>query len=128
MHMVHTGSDGETPDGRIGDFVHSAITTVRNAAGTVLGGLQQFELLEEVGRGVGLVQSGGIRDGQLAGDFNTCARSVRFLLSERFDGRLWIVPQYSPSLSTTSSAIQSQPTVSESPSTDQSESTPAKRR
>ena len=87
MHMVHTGSDGDTPDGRLGDFVHSAITTVRNAAGTMLGGLQQFGLLEEVGGGVGLGQSAGIRDGQLAGDSNTCARSVRFLLPKRSDGR-----------------------------------------
>ena len=87
MHMVHTGLDGDTPDGRLGDFVHSAITTVHNAAGTVLGGLQQVGLLEEVGGGVGLGQSAGIRDGQLAGSSNSCTRSVRFMLYKRSDGR-----------------------------------------
>ena len=40
----------------------------------------------------------------------------------------WIVPPYAPCLSTTSQAIQTRPTVSESPSTEESESTPAKRR
>ena len=85
--MVHTGLDGDTPDGRLGDFVHSAITTVHNAAGTVLGGLKQFGLLEEVGGGVGLGQSAGIRDGQLAGGSNSCARTARFLLPKRSNGR-----------------------------------------
>ena len=70
----------------IGDVVHAAISTLHNAAGAVLGGLQQFGLLE-VGGGAGPGKSAGIRDEELAGCSNSCTRNVRFTLPKRSDGR-----------------------------------------
>ena len=87
MHLVYIGLDGDTPDGRFGDVLHAAISTLHNATGAVLGGLQQCGLLEEVGGGTGPGQSPGIRDKELAGGGNSCARHVRFTLPERSDGR-----------------------------------------
>ena len=87
MHLVHTELDGDTPYGRLGDVVHASISTLHNAAGTVLGGLQQCGLPEEVGGEIGTGQSAGIRDEELAGGSNSCARTVRFTLPKRSDGR-----------------------------------------
>ena len=86
MHLVHTGLDGDTQDGRLGDVVHAAISTL-HAAGSVLGGLQQCGLVEEVGGGTAPGQSAGIRDEELAGGSNFCTRTVRFILLTRSDGR-----------------------------------------
>ena len=87
MHLVHTGLDGDTPDGRLGYVVHAAISTLHNAAGAVLGGMQQCGLFEKVGGGTKPGQSAGIRDKILAGNSNSCARTVRFTLPKRSDGR-----------------------------------------
>ena len=40
MHLVHTRLNGDTPDERLGDVDHAAISTLHTAAGAVLGGLQ----------------------------------------------------------------------------------------
>ena len=87
MHLVHTGLDGDTTDGRLGDVVHATISTVNNAAGSVLGKLQQLGLLEEIGGGAGPGQSAGIRDGELARGSDSCGRTLRFTLPKRSDGR-----------------------------------------
>ena len=68
----YTGLDGDTPDGGLGDVVHAAISTLHNAAGSVLGGLQQCGLFEKVGGGTGPGQSAGIGDVERAGGSNFC--------------------------------------------------------
>ena len=87
MHLLNTKLNGDTPDGRLGDVVYASNSTLYNASGAMLGELQQFGLLEEVGGGAEPGKSVGIRDGELAKDSNSCARNVRFTLPKQSKGR-----------------------------------------
>ena len=85
MQLVHTGLNGDAPDGCLGDLVHATISTVSNVAGAVLGGLRQCGFFEEDNGRVGHSQYAGVQLAELAGSVATSHRSVRFTLPQRSD-------------------------------------------
>ena len=89
MHLVYTGLYGDGTDGQIGDLVYATISTVSDAAGAVLGELQQCRLsAQDNGRvGPNQCQSAGDGFAELAGSVAAFSKSVRFTLPQRSDGQ-----------------------------------------
>ena len=88
MHLVHTGLNGDSTYGRLGDFVHATISTLSNATGAIFGGLRQCGLSAEDNGRVGPNQCESAGDGfaELAGSVASFPKSVRFILHQRSDG------------------------------------------